>query len=410
MNYSVFGHLNGTELSGLAFKEHAYRKKIIAHFSAHTDSTIPELAELLNISIPKTNDIIISLVEEGLVRESGHKTEGVGRKATAYSLNQSSCYFLGVEIKKYKINIGLMGFDKTIIDSVLDIPFPFLDPHESLNAIIEQINGFLHQLSIPKAKIIGLGLSIAGRINVKKGEILTIYHFEDAPVKSILEEAIELPVYIDNDSRTVAYGEYYFGSKTRADNTIVVNLDYGLGTGIFTDGKPMYGASGYAGELGHIPLFNNEKICGCGKKGCMQTEASGFALIEFITKKMGEGSNSRLKQVLTKKGYLELEDIIEAVQLGDNLAIEAVTEIGYNLGKGLAVAINLFNPNLIILGGVLSALNDSLLLPVVQSSIFQHSLSIVNTDTKIVVSKVNGKAGLSGCCLLVRDKTLGLVH
>lgn len=409
MNYSVFGHLNGTELSGLAFKEHVYRKKIIAHLSAHPDSTIPELADLLNISIPKTNDIIISLTEEGLVRESGHKTEGVGRKATVYSLNQSSCYFLGVEIKKYKINIGLMGFDKTIIDSVVDIPFPFLDPHESLNAIIEEINAFLIRSSVPKVKIVGVGLSIAGRINVKKGEILTIYHFEDAPVKSILEEAIELPVYIDNDSRTIAYGEYYFGSK-KAENTIVVNLDYGLGTGIFTDGKPMYGASGYAGELGHIPLFNNEKICGCGKKGCMQTEASGFALIEFITQKMNEGSNSRLKQVLNKKGYLELEDIIEAVQLGDNLAIEAVTKIGYNLGKGLAVAINLFNPNLIILGGVLSALNESLLLPVIQSSIFQHSLSIVNTDTKIAVSKINGKAGLSGCCLLVRDKTLGLVQ
>jgi len=142
----------------------------------------------------------------------------------------------------------------------------------------------------------------------------------------------------------------------------------------------------------------------------MQTEASGFALIEFITEKMDEGSNSRLKQVLIKKGYLELEDIIEAVQLGDNLAIEAVTEIGYNLGKGLAVAINLFNPNVIILVGVLSALNDSLLLPVVQSSIFQHSLSIVNTDTQIAVSRMNGKAGLQGCCLLVRDKILGLVQ
>ena len=409
MNYSVFGHLNGAELSGIAFKEHAHRKRIIAHLSAYRESTIPELSDLLNISIPKANEIIISLVEEGLVKEAGQRTEGVGRKATVYNLNQNSCYFLGVEIKKYKINIGLMGFDKTLVDSVSDIPFPFLDPHESLNAIIEEINDFLSKSDIPKEKIMGIGLSIAGRVNVKKGEILTIYHFEDAPVKTILEKAIELPVYIDNDSRIIAYGEYYFGEKKYGENTIVINLDYGIGTGVFVDGRPMYGASGYAGELGHIPLFDNEKICACGKKGCMQTEASGFALIEFITKKMDEGSNSRLKSVLVKKGYLELEDIISAVHLGDNLAIEGVTEMGYNLGKGLAVAINLFNPNVIVLGGVLSALSSSLLLPVVQSSIYQHSLDIVNADTQIVVSKINGRAGLLGCCLLVRDKTLGLV-
>jgi len=221
----------------LDFQEYVYRKRIIAHVSAHKDSTIPELAEMLNISIPKTNDVIISLVEEGLVKEAGQKTEGVGRKATAYSLNQNSCYFLGVEIKKYKINIGLMGFDRTIIDFVPDIPFPFLDPHESLNAIIEEINGFLSKSSIPKTKIMGVGLSIAGRINVKKGEILTIYHFEDAPVKSILEEAIGLPVYIDNDSRTVAYGEYYFGSKKLAENTIVVNLDCFFRTCCLITGK-----------------------------------------------------------------------------------------------------------------------------------------------------------------------------
>ena len=218
-----------------------------------------------------------------------------------------------------------------------------------------------------------------------------------------------MPVYIDNDSRTIAYGEYFFGRKKYPENVIVINLDYGIGTGVFIEGKPLYGASGYAGELGHIPLFNNEKICLCGKKGCLQTEASGMALIEFITAKMQDGSNSRLKPILEKKGFIELEDIVEAVHLGDNLAIEGVTEIGTNLGKGLAVAINLFNPNVIVIGGKLSALGDSLLLPVIQSSIFQYSLSLVNTDTEIVVSKINEKAGLLGCCLLVRDKTLGLV-
>lgn len=408
MEQTIFSHLNEKELSGVAFKEQLRKKKIIAHLSAKQESTIAELSEILNISIPKANELTIGLLNDGLLTELGQKSEGIGRKATAYGLNKDSCWFLGVEIRKYKINIGLMGFDKTLEQSSLNIPFPFLDPHESLEAIIKEINKFLKASHIPKEKIAAVGLSVAGRINVKKGEILTIYHFTDAPVKKILEEALQLPVYLDNDSRTIAYGEYFFGKTPDPENMLVVNLDYGLAIGIFVNGKPVYGTSGYAGELGHIPLFNNEKICFCGKKGCMETEASGLALIEYITEKMKEGSNSRLSSTLAKKGFLELEDIVHAVSRGDNLAIEGIAEIGYKLGKGLAVAINLFNPSAIILGGVLSMIGDPFLLPV-RTSILQHSLSLVNTDTVVTVSKIHEKAGLLGCCLLVRDKVLELI-
>jgi predicted NBD/HSP70 family sugar kinase len=155
-------------------------------------------------------------------------------------------------------------------------------------------------------------------------------------------------------------------------------------------------------------MYSNQKICYCGKKGCFETEASGLALIEFLNKKINEGSSSRLQSVIAKKGFLELEDIIEAVQHGDNLAIEGVAEISHKLGKGLAVAINLLNPELIVLGGMLAALGEPLLLPV-KTSIMQYSLSLVNSDTKIVLSSINQKAGLRGCCLLVRDKIIGLV-
>lgn len=412
MAYSVFTHLNGTGLSGVAFKDQSRKKRVISLLSAKGESTIPELSDLLNISIPKTTELITSLFEEGLVMDTERKTDGPGRKAAIYCLNPQSCYSLGVEIRKYKINIGLMSFNASIVESALNIPFDFLEASESLSAIINEIKKFLSKTNIPKEKIIGLGLSLAGRINVKTSEILSIYHFGNAPVKTKLEEELGLPVFIDNDSRTIAYGEYNFGNNGlpyNEKNVCIVNLDYGIAIGIFVNGIPIYGASGYAGEIGHIPMFNNEKICFCGKKGCLETEASGLALINFLNRKINEGSSSRLQRVIAKKGYMELEDIIEAVRHGDNLAIEGVTEIAYNLGKGLAVAINLLNPELIVLGGMLSALGEPLLLPV-KTSIMQYSLSLVNNDTKVVLSSIDQKAGLPGCCLLVRDKVLGLVE
>lgn len=411
MRHTFFAHINNTGLSGVAFKNQSRKKRVIGYFSTKGETTIPDLSQLLNISIPKTTELIISLVKEGLAMDTGRKTSGLGRKAAIYSLNPDSCYFLGVEIRKYKINIGLMSFNSCMVEEALNIPFDFSDANESLNAIIKEIKTFLAKTNVPKEKIAGLGLSLAGRINVKTSDILSIYHFGNAPVKTKLEEEFGLPVFIDNDSRTLAYGEYNFGRNGfpySEKNICIVNLDYGIAIGIFVNGVTVYGASGYAGEIGHIPMFSNQKICYCGKKGCFETEASGLALIEFLNRKITEGSSSRLQGTIAKKGFLELEDIVEAVRHGDNLAIEGVTEIAYNLGKGLAVAINLLNPELIVLGGMLSALGEPLLLPV-KTSIMQYSLSLVNSDTKIALSSVNQKAGLHGCCLLVRDKIIGLV-
>ncbi len=411
MNYSVFIHKNGAEVSGVALKDQARKKNMIAHLSSKGKSTVPEMAELLNISVPKTKKLLMGLLQEGLVKDTGRKTQGLGRKASIYNLNQESCYFLGIEIKKYKINIGLMSFNADIVDSSLNIPFPYLDTRESLDAIIKEIQHFLAQTALPKEKIVGIGLSLAGRINVKTSQMLSLYHFGDASIKTKLEEDLGLPVFMDNDSRTVAYGEYYFGANGlpyTEKNVCIVNLDYGIAIGIFDNGRPIYGASGYAGEIGHIQMFDNEKICFCGKKGCFETEASGLALINLLNARMDEGSSSRLQKPRAKKGFIELEDILEAIRHGDSLAIEGVTEIAHNLGKGLAIAINLLNPDLIVLAGTLAGIGELLLFPV-KTSIMQHSLSMVNIDTRIALSTMDQKAGLKGTCLLVRDKILGLI-
>jgi predicted NBD/HSP70 family sugar kinase len=404
----ILSHFNSEALSGVAFKDHARRKRIIEQLSGLEEITINEISESLNISVPKATELLAELSREGFVEERGKRSEGPGRKATFYGLAADSCYFLGVEIKKYKLNIGLMGFDKTIAKACYDIPFFLEDANESLAEIVKQIRKFVDEAGVPAEKIVGMGVSISGRINVRTGEILTIYHFSDAPVKKTLEDAFNMPVFLDNDSRSMAYGEYHFGKLHEEKEVLVLNLDYGLALGIFVNGKPVFGASGYAGELGHIPLFDNEKICFCGKKGCMETEASGRALIDWIQQEMKEGSNSQLATIQRQKGIIELEDVVEAAIRGDNLALEGIGNIADKIGRGLAVTINLLNPQLIILSGALSKVGDSLLLPV-KTALIQHSLTLVNSDTKVVLSDFFDRAGLMGTCLLVRDKIIGLV-
>ena len=400
---------NNVDFSSVTIKDIKLKRKILTMMSEAIELTVNEISESLNISTPKAGLLLNELVDEKLIMEIGKRSAGPGRKAVLYALRHDNCYFLGVEIKKYKINVALMGFDKKIVKSKLDIPFFYQEAGESLKEVVLIINNFLAELNIERSKIAGVGISVAGRINVRTGEILTIYHFSDAPIKTILEKELDLPVFLDNDSRTIAYGEFYFGNRRQEKEVLIMNLDYGMAIGIFINGKPVYGASGFAGELSHIPLFENEIICFCGKKGCLETEASGIALIKKIIELMGDGANSILKKVLDKKGFLELEDVLYAVEKGDNLTLQATSIIAEKLGRGLAITINIFNPELIIIGGALSAIGDPLLLPL-KNSIIQHSLNIVNADTSVVLSNLHYKAGLLGSCLLVRDKVLGILQ
>lgn len=406
----LLAHPDSTsDLSSVMLKDLKLKRKIMVLMSKSHEVSINEIAASLDISTPKAALLMNELTGEKLIKVVGKRTAGPGRKASLYALRHDNCFFLGVEIKKYKINVALMGFDKKILKSHLDIPFHYQEAGESLKEIVLIINNFLREVKVDRSLIAGLGVSVAGRINVRTGEILTIYHFSDAPIKAILEQELQMPVYLDNDSRTIAYGEYFFGNRKQEKEVLIMNLDYGMGIGIFVNGRPVYGASGYAGELSHIPLFNNEIICFCGKKGCLETEVSGNALIKKVIELINSGSNSILKKVLNKKGFLELEDVLLAVEKGDNLTLQAIGIIAGKLGRGLAITINIFNPQLIIIGGALSAIGEPLLLPL-KASIIQHSLNLVNADTQVVLSNLHFRAGLLGCCLLVRDKMLGILQ
>ena len=204
----------------------------------------------------------------------------------------------------------------------------------------------------------------------------------------------------------MAYGEFCFGEVKNARNVLFVNIDYGIGLGILIDGKLYYGKSGFSGEFGHTPLFDNEILCHCGKKGCLETEASGTSLIRKLKEKIDQGFTST---VIKKKNIAEvtLADVVIAAQNEDMLCIEMLAEIGEKIGKGVAMLINIFNPELLILGGILAETGDYLRLPI-RSAVNKYSLSLVNTDTQLKISKLGEKAGVMGACLIARNKVVYL--
>jgi predicted NBD/HSP70 family sugar kinase len=201
----------------------------------------------------------------------------------------------------------------------------------------------------------------------------------------------------------MAYGEYNGGLVQKEKDVIFVNIGWGIGIGIICNGELYYGKSGYSGEFGHSPVYNNEIICHCGKKGCLETEVSGVALERKFKKALENGSIS----ILSGKKAIEdisVDDILAAIiKNEDTLAIEILEEIGGELGRYLSMLINIFNPELVILGGALAETDMYLRLPI-RTAIHKYSLSLVSLDMDLKISTLGSKAGVIGACYILRDK------
>lgn len=380
---------------------------ILGYLANHGSMTLPELGKRLNISVPKVTVLVNELRNEGLVSDYGKVDSSGGRKPNLYGVAAEAAYFIGVDVKQSHITIGLLNLDKTLVRNSGKMDYELTNTVESRDTLCGHILDFISGLSVPKDRIKGVGINLSGRVNYRTGHSYSYFHFDDRPLSEIVEEKIGFPVFLENDSRAMAYGEFCLGAVENEKDVLFLNLDYGIAVGILMGGELYYGKSGYAGEFGHMPVFNNEYICRCGKKGCLETEAAGWALERMFRDKVREGSSSLITTKIADPDRIMMDDIIEVAIADDVLAIELIAQLGDNIGRGIASLINVFNPELVILGGGLLATGDYIGLPI-KTAINKYSLSLVNNDTRLVHSKLGEQAGLLGACLLVRNRFLGI--
>ena len=193
--------------------------------------------------------------------------------------------------------------------------------------------------------------------------------------------------------------------KSKGENLLFVNVTWGLGLGIIINGEPYAGKSGFSGEFGHTHCYDNEVLCYCGKKGCLETEASGLAMHRKFTNRVKSGDRSILIDEGKKIEDITLDHLIEATRREDMLCIEILEEVGEQLGLHLANMINIFNPHVVVIGGPLAQVGDYLIQPI-QSAIRKYSLNMVNQDTELKQSILLHYAGVMGASLLARKKAI----
>lgn len=385
-------------------KNSLIKRKIISYYMDTRSSTLPDLSRELELSVPTVTKLITEMIDEGFIVSYGKLETGEGRPPTLYGLNPDSGYFVVVDLKRFCLNVGLMNFLGDIVQSSMDIPYDFDNTTVALDKMCELVKDFITNLNIDSSKILSIGINISGRVNPSSGYSFSMFNFEERPLAEVLTERFDIPVCLYNDTRAMAYGEFVRGVVRGERNIVFINLSWGLGAGMIFNGELYDGKSSFAGEFGHFNVFNNEIMCHCGKKGCLETEASGRAFIRILEERVRAGKISVLsEQILSNSKQLTLSDIVDATNNEDLLCIEIMEEIGQTLGRYIAGLINLLNPELVIIGGVLANTGDYVLQPI-KSAVRKYSLNMVNKDSAIVLSKLLDKAGMIGGGLLTRKK------
>ena len=388
----------------LGSKSALVKKRIITHYIYNGSSTITDLSKELDLSIPTVTKFISEMCEDGYINDYGKLETSGGRHPSLYGLNPESGYFIGVDIKKFAVNIGLINFKGDMMELKMNIPYKFENTPEAMEELCTLISSFIKKTKVNTEKILNININISGRVNPESGYSFSLFNFSECPLAKVLTEKIGYQVCIDNDTRAMTYGEYLQGCVKGEKNIIFVNVSWGLGIGIIIDGKIYTGKSGFSGEFGHINVFDNEILCHCGKKGCLETEASGSAIYRILQERIKNGECSILSNRTNNQELpLTLDEIISAVNKEDLLCIEIVEEIGQKLGKQIAGLINIFNPELVIIGGTLSLTDDYIAQPI-KTAIRKYSLNLVNQDSAITVSKLKDKAGVVGACMLARSR------
>lgn len=402
---SLFSNKDTSAMSGVSYKAFLLKRKIIFELATHHEQTVTELSATLNVSNPTITKLISDLIAEGYVHEMGKIETAGGRRPQSYGLISNAGYFIGIDINDTHLNFALMDINKKQLTIEMKIPFVANNDNSTIDKLALQIENFISQNKLPKDRILGIGMSIRGRVDSSSGHSYNIFNFDQRPISEIISEKTGIPTIIENDTRAMAYAEWDTMGTAKIENAIFINVGKGIGSGIIIDGKPYYGKSGFSGEFGHIPFFDNQKICPCGKKGCLETEVSGVALENDFIHSLQNGASSILTEKYKLTGKVELADIIEAASKDDVLSIELITSIGEKLGRGIGVLINLFNPELVVVGGSLSAVGDYLMLPI-RTALNKYSLSLVNRDSHLSLSTLGEAAGVIGAALLARKRIL----
>jgi predicted NBD/HSP70 family sugar kinase len=386
----------------MAAKSLTYKKKIYKQLYFNNTLSSTDLSSRVGLSLPVTTKMLNELISEGHVLETGYAPSTGGRRPLMYSIKADNMYIVAVSMDQFTTRIVMVDMKNNNVTGVKKLELPLARNPEALSTLVREINQHIHASGIPQNKIAGIGIGMPGFIDAEKGINYSFLDNEGRSITRLISESTGLNTFIDNDSSLIALAELRFGAAHNKKSAMVVNLGWGIGLGMILNGELFKGYNGFAGEFSHIPLFLNNKLCSCGKHGCLETEASLMVVVEKAEKGMKEGQLTML-QPLPKENFEKAALTITAAAVkGDKFAIGLLSEAGYNIGRGVAILIHLLNPEAIILSGIGSAAGKVWQAPV-QQALNEHCIPRLAVNTQIEISALGYGSELIGAASLVME-------
>lgn len=405
MTFSQVNYDETNEMNVVEQKNNFQKRKIIKNLFLHGAMTNTDLGKFVKLSTPKIISLLNELKEEGLVEELGQGNSSGGRRPNLYGNKEDAFYIIGISINIYKTSVSIFNAknQKVTDDHILTLTIShgttIIDP------IVEFTEKVIQEKQIPREKILGIGIEMPGMVDSSTG-INKTYMVSDRPVAEIFSEKFGMEVLIENDAKTRAFAELRFGLAHSKKNALVIHLDWGVGLGIIVNGKLYKGRDGFAGEFGHLPMVDNGMLCKCGKQGCLETIASGTAIARMAKEGIKTGRSSFLGNLIDpEQENNEIRNVVQAATMGDQYSISILANVGHWLGKGFAYLIQIFNPELIILGGRMSEANQ-FILPPIQQAIQIFCNPELGNEVEIKISELGSQAGIQGVAALFLEHIL----
>lgn len=276
-----------------------------------------------------------------------------------------------------------------------------------LNRIYDAILALLDELHLTCQDITCMGIGVPGILDIKNGISRFSPNFpkwEEVPIVAWMESHLHIPTYIDNDARVNLYGEWKFGAGKNRNNVLMITLGTGLGGAAVIDGRVIYGATGSAGEIGHINMFREGRECRCGSSGCLGRYVSALGILRTFREKVQLGQHSIICDWVNNDLDKVTADMLSrAYDDGDAVAIETMRETGELLGYGLCAVFSLYNPEIIIVGGGMSRMGDRLL-QYTREILDTHALRIPYSCCTIVTAVLGDAAGMLGAAVYAKEQ------
>ena len=279
-------------------------------------------------------------------------------------------------------------------------------PDAVINSVCATINEVLSAKELQPSRLSGIGIAAAGIIDSANGKVIfspNLPGWHEVPLREAIEQRFGIPAYLGNDANLAALGEWRFGVEKKVANLIYVTVSTGIGGGIIADGKLYTGACGAAGEIGHMTIDVNGPRCRCGNIGCWETLASGTALAREAVKRITEGARTSIIELVGGDvSKIDANIVGLTAKQGDELAQELVSRLGYYFGVGLANLVNIFNPELILVGGGVAKMGDLLLQPAIKV-VKERAFSTSANAVEIKPATLGDDSGILGAVAFVLE-------